>query len=234
MNKTKKVILIFLLTIIILFIFTMPKFKIATKDEIYSESKEENEIQELKKQLGITGQDEIYSISKEFDNTKTIKIKPEVQYITAMAGVIQQKKPQYLEIKELETKLINQKGIWVSKNSRKEFLDVLKSITKGKYTINEQGYLVQQESNKMNKYDEKIKKILNGKNSISIDINSTCYILDEVTGEIVEYPFEDMDPYMPYEYFEDKNKMLYIITRNKHKKSNYQDIISEIIDNIKL
>ena len=62
------------------------------------------------------------------------------------------------------------------------------------------------------------------------DINSTTYTIDEVTGEIQEYPFEQMDPYTPYEYFENENQKLYLISQNTQGKTNQQETLQQILE----
>ena len=46
-----------------------------------------------------------------------------------------------------------------------------------------------------------------------------------------EYPFEDMDPHQGYEYFENENKYMFIISENKQKQINQQDALKEILEN---
>ena len=58
----------------------------------------------------------------------------------------------------------------------------------------------------------------NGDKIYSITISSKCYIVDEITGEIQDYSFEDMDEYQTYEYFEDEEKMIICITENINKQ----------------
>ena len=82
----------------------------------------------------------------------------------------------------------------------------------------------------MNDYDKKIQEMLSDDALHIFDINSTTYIVDEVTGEIQEYPFEDMDPYTEYEYFSSDDKEMFIISANSYGKVNQEEVLKGIFD----
>ena len=84
----------------------------------------------------------------------------------------------------------------------------------------------------MNEIDKKLIKIINGKKLYSIDIDRTTYLLDDVTGKIEEYPFEEIDPETPFELFQAENASLYVITENTYKKLDYNYIIEEVLKSI--
>ena len=63
------------------------------------------------------------------------------------------------------------------------------------------------------------------------DINSVTYLVDQVTGEITEYPFEEMDPYQEYEYFESDNKYMFIISKNNQGKISKKEALKNILQN---
>lgn len=191
------------------------------------------EITKIKEELGIQGDVQLYEIDTEYDGRKVLAIKPEIQYKVIMAGILNQGKPKWEEVDNIvEQNSPKNAGIWISEKARDEFLAILKSITECKYSINEQGYLEQQDNENLNGYDKKIQEILENGKQYSIDIDSKYYIVDQVTGEIVEEPFEQMDPRTPYEYFELKDKSIYIITTNSKEKLNKQDILQEILENV--
>jgi len=196
------------------------------------EIQEENEIIELKNELGITGKLDIYTIDKEYDGRKILVIKPNIQYNIVMAGILNSNKPDYDKLGDMLKNEPKENGIWISEKSRNQILEVIHNITKAQYTINENGYLKQDVLDEMNEYDKKIKKILEGDRLYVIDINKTCYIIDNVTGEIVENLFEEIDPYTPFEYFETNSKAIFIITTNSKSKLNYNDIIKGILESI--
>ena len=55
-------------------------------------------------------------------------------------------------------------------------------------------------------------------------------IKNEATGEITEYPFEEMDPYTEYEYFEAEDKEMFIITSNSSGEVEQQLIFENIFE----
>lgn len=170
----------------------------------------------------------MYEIATEYDGREVVIIKPSIGFQVALAGTIKKDLPKFNELDAIIKEMPMHNGIWIEKNSREKFLQILKQVTASSYIINDEGYLVIEEAN--NEFDEKIKNILSKENLYIIDICPVCYIIDEVTGEIQEYPFEEMDPYQSFEYFESENKSLFVVTSNTLQKLNYNDIIKEIID----
>ena len=111
-------------------------------------------------------------------------------------------------------------------------MNLLKQLTNSHYLINEDGYLVQEKYDNSNEIDVKIKQIIDKKKLFVIDLNSITYRVDEVTGNIEEYPFVDIDPKTPYELFEAENSALYIINSNDNKKLNDQYLIKEVLNSM--
>lgn len=195
---------------------------------------DEQKIEEIQKDLGYNNIDsQMYEIKQEYDGREVITIKPTIQYKVAMAGVIKNGKPEFSELDKLLEQAPKKSGIWIAKNSREKILNILKDVTNGQYVVDNDGYLNIKSEENLNEIDLKIKNTINGKKLYAIDINKITYIVDEVTGAIEEYPFEEMDPYLPYELFETENATLYVITPNTYKKLNVENIIEEIINNIK-
>ena len=79
-------------------------------------------------------------------------------------------------------------------------------------------------------YGDEIEEIINGNKLYIIDISSTCYIVDEITGEILDYNFEDMDEYQTYQYFEDGDKKIIFITENQNNQLTVKEIIESVIE----
>lgn len=208
-------------------------YQIKKEPEEETKTTELEDITKIKNELGLQGETQLYEIETEYDGRRVLAIKPEIQYNVIMAGILKQKKPEWEEIDNIiEQNSPKNSGIWISKTAKDEFLNILKSITECEYTINEQGYLEQQDGKNQNEYDKKLQEILANGKQYSIDINSKYYIVDQVTGEIMEEPFEQMDPRTPYEYFEVKDKSIYIITTNSKEKLNKQEILQEILENM--
>lgn len=198
--------------------------------EKYQSLDEEDNIMNLKEQYGITGKNEMYTIKEEYDGRKVLTIKPSIQYKVIMAGILNQKKPDLEHIDELLQNEPKQNGIWVSKDARGRIEEIIESVTKNDYTIDQNGYLKPENEYIKNNYDEKLKKLIASSKLFSIDIKNYYYVVDDVTGEIVQYLFEEMDPYTPFEYFEDNDKTIFIISSNSKGKNNYNKILEEIIE----
>ena len=91
---------------------------------------------------------------------------------------------------------------------------------------------MQEQKDTSNEIDNNIKKAISNKKNYSICINSVAYLIDEVTGNIEEYPFEEIDPEQSFELFETENASLYVITSNTYKRVNYKNIIEEVLNNM--
>ncbi len=248
MKKRYIVFIIGLIIIICIFIANI-FFNIHNKSKNLEDSSEQNKIEETENQneddilqkkienikgdLGYNNTNtNMYEIKQEYDGREVITIKPNLKYKVAMAGAIKKEKPEFSEIDSLLEQLPKQSGIWITKSSRDNFLKILKEVNLNNYTIDDKGYLIQNQSNNMTDIDKKLKKIINGNNLYSIDINKTTYLLDDVTGKIEEYPFEDIDPETPFELFQSENASLYVITENTNKKLDYNYIIEEVLNSI--
>ena len=145
--------------------------------------------------------------------------------------MIKKGKPEMNEIDSIFSNMQPQKsGIWILENDREMFLNYLANVTESKYVINENGYLQIENKDKQNDYDKKIEKIISGEKTYIINISSTCYIVDEISGEILDYSFENMDQFQTYEYFEDDNNMIIFITQNTNKQLEDEEIIKSVID----
>lgn len=198
-----------------------------------SDSTNKQKIENIIQDLGYNNTDsEIYEVKTEYDGREIITVKPTIQYKVAMAGAIKNGKPDFLEIDNLLEQAPNKSGIWIEKNSRERFLNIINSITSLNYTIDNEGYLKQEQTSNLNELDKTIKKVMNNKKIYSISINSIAYLVDEVTGNIEEYPFEEIDPEQSYEIFETENAILYIINSNTRKKLSDKDIIEEVLNSI--
>ena len=248
--KNKSVLLIICLLVIIclIIIFIISKNRKKNeqqKDSIHHNSTEliensdsknlsEQKIENLKQDLGYNNNTDttIYEIKNEYDGREVLTIKPNIQYKVAIAGAIKNAKPEFSELDKLLEQSPNESGIWITEDSREKVLRILKEITKANYKIDNKGYLVQENNKNANEIDEKIKKIINEKKLYIIDIDKSAYIVDEVTGNIEEYPFEEIDPHTPFEMFETENASVYIVTENTHNILNSKFIIEEILNTI--
>ena len=233
----KKIIYILILCVIVFnIIIYVSKYKISknVENNMENDDKYEEEIMnEIIDRTDITGDKEIYQINEEYDGRKTVEIKPTVQFQTVLAGIIKQAKPNENEIEEILKTKPNKNGIWVSSNSRNEFMNLLNSLSPECYYINEEGYInITKKSN--NEILSKLDEIIEEKNElIFIDMSGKCYVRDDVSGEIVEYPFDEMDQYQILEKYTFKNQKIIIITRNLQNRISNQQIMDSIIENLK-
>ena len=239
-NIMKKKIFIIILIIIILLLLVVSGvifFAIHSKEdkiiEIEPESmteEEKEEVKEVKDSLGMQGNTEIYEVQED-DDLKIVTIKSSIKYKVAFAGLIKKAKPEMNEIDNI-VKQNNPRyaGIWIYEEDREKVLELISEVTESEYKIDENGYLKIVNSNSKNKNDKKLEKIIKGDKLYVLTISSRCYMVDQVTGEILNYHFENMDPYQTYEYFEDDDKMIIFITENTEKQMTSKEIIESVIE----
>lgn len=189
-------------------------------------------VEELKNSVGITGNSDIYEIQEEFDGRKTLVVKPELKYKVAFAGMIKNGKPEINELQSImDSNKPTENGIWVEENTRNKLLEILNGDKfNSKYSIDNDGYLKIEEKNKQNELDKKLEKTINGNKQYILDISSVCYIVDDVTGEILDYNFENLDRYQMYEYFNDNDKIIIFISQNTRNIYSYEEILENVIN----
>lgn len=203
---------------------------INTEEEKTKETEVED-VEELKEQTGKTGAAELYEIQNGYGDVKVATIKSSIKYKVAFSGMIKGSKPEIEELDDIiEKEHPKNNGIWIYEKDRNTVLDYLKSVTLSQYSINQEGYLKIDNKEQQNDYDKKIEKAINGDKLYVLNVSSKYYIVDEITGEILDYSFEDMDEYQTYEYSEDNNKFIIFITENKKNQLNKETIIKSVID----
>ena len=74
----------------------------------------------------------------------------------------------------------------------------------------------------------KLINMLNANKLYVINMIGIAYERDYISGEIVEYPFEDMDPYQILQPYQKDNKIILELTTNKLKKLNENEILDAI------
>lgn len=199
-----------------------------TEDDIVTEEEIE-EIENIKNEINATGNNDIYQVEEEYDGRKILQVKPDVQFDVDLAGIIKSSIPKESEITGLLRQAPNNNGIWISEQSRESFSNLLRNNNIDNFTISEDGYL-QIDSNLEN--SDVINKLMNMINSDKlyiINMTGIAYERDYISGEIVEYPFEDMDPYQIIESYQKENKIILEITTNKNKQLTEKEILETII-----
>lgn len=224
-------IIILVILIIILCIDMNKNNNIVTENN--TNTKNIDKVEELKNDIGATGDINIYEVKKDaYDDMEVLTVKTSVKYKVAFAGIIKQDIPTMDEIDEIfNNNYPVKKGIWIEKDSREVILKILNDndFFNCKYMIDKDGYIVIDEENELNENDAKIKHALDSEKQYIICISSVCYIVDDITGEILDYSFENMDRYQTYEYFEDDNKKIIFVTENKTNQLTKKEIIDSVL-----
>lgn len=245
MKKKYKILIILIIILIMFIIFTILGIRNTRYNKInenaqniYNQMRdnsvmynESSNLNDLKNEYAITGEDSLYEIQTEYDGRKVVTVKEDINYKVAFAGMIKKMKPAYDEIDKIfEDNYPKENGVWIEKNSREKILDFLSNNCNSNYDINENGYLEIINKSEQNDNDIKIEKIINENKKYILDISSSCYMVDTVTGEIVENPYEDMDKYQTYEYFNNGNDIIVFITENKEGKLTEVEIFESVLN----
>ncbi len=211
----------------------IPKNDYVTIDKNQISYKEDVDVNELKNDYGISADSDIYEIETEYDGRKVLTIKASLKFKVAFSGLIKKEKPQLEKLDEVMQNNYPQKnGIWIENNSRDRIVKMLNKseILKSVYVINEEGYLEINEKNNQTELDKKIEKAINGNNQIILAVSSICYIVDDVTGEILDYNFENMDKFQTYECFNDTDKKIVFITENNNNQILNDNMVEDFIN----
>lgn len=198
--------------------------------ELENEIKENQIITELKNEIGVTGNEEIYEVINTDTNTPILNVKENIKFKVALAGMFKNTKPEFEEL----DKIINENnfyktGIYIAENSREKFLKLVQKFTQNTYKIDEEGYLECESVENENLNDKKLKEIINLDKLFIISFSDICYTVDDVTGDIIDYPFELMDPYQICKIYKSENKSIVFVTTNSRKKLSDEDIFNELL-----
>lgn len=241
MNKNIIICVSIVIIIITIFIIIGKSIRIENGEKISSllidyteeditDEQEKEKILDIVENQGFKANENIYEIEKEYDGREVVVVKSNIKYKVALAGMLKGKKPEMSEIDEILKNAPTHTGIWIAENSREKILELLKEIANATYSVDDEGFLNQKECWRMNDYDRNILEMLKEKKLHILNISSISYVVDDVTGEIQEYPFEEMDPYTDYEYFESEDKDMFIISENKEGKINQEEVLKEILN----
>ena len=185
------------------------------------------EIENMKNEINATGNTDIYYVDEEYDGRKILQVKPDVQFDVDLAGIIKNTMPEENEISELVGKAPTDNGIWISEQSRERFSDLLKNNNINDFSISDDGYL-QINNSENNDMANKLVNMINSNNLYIINITGIAYERDYISGEITEYPFEDMDPTQAVEPYQKDNKIILEVTTNKMKELTESEILDAI------
>ena len=185
------------------------------------------EIENMKNEINATGNTDIYYVDEEYDGRKILQVKPDVQFDVDLAGIIKNTMPEENEISELVGKAPTDNGIWISEQSRERFSDLLKNNNINDFSISDDGYL-QINNSENNDMANKLVNMINSNNLYIINITGIAYERDYISGEITEYPFEDMDPTQAIEPYQKDNKIILEITTNKMQRLSESEILDAV------
>ena len=99
------------------------------------------------------------------------------------------------------------------------------------FSINKNGYLESNKKDIQTEQEKQLKEMIDSNKLYIIDMSGKTYQRDYLTGEIVEYPFEDMDPYQIIEPYKIENSAILAITSNKENKLEQKKILDAILQN---
>lgn len=192
-------------------------------------STDANEINAIKNEINATGQTDIYQIEEEYDGRRIIQVKPDVQYQVALAGIIKNGIPAEDEINTLLEQAPTNSGMWISESSREKFMDLLNSNNISDFEITNDGYLKCNKQGNLTEQEEKLKKMAESDKLYVIDMSGKTYQRDYISGEVIEYPFEEMDPYQVLEPYEVEDSIILGVTSNKDNYLSDIEILEAII-----
>lgn len=245
MNKKIKFIILILMILLvvsltIVFVNINKDTKVTQENETTNDTNNENnnqenleKVEELKNQISATGDTNLYEVQKDYTGREVLLVKANMKYKVALAGMLKKSLPNLNEIDEIiKNKAPKETGIWIEQNSRKKVNEFIEenSYLESKYYIDDNGYIKIKDKTKQNEYDKKLENIINGDRQYIFNISSVCYIIDNITGEILDYNFEKMDKYQTYEYFEDDKLMIVFINENSNKQLDKKEIFESIIN----
>ena len=244
MKKKSYIIIVVVIIAVLAIIFAVTNTNFFTKkdnefenkvDKIENTDKSDSgdnidEIEKIKKELNSTADTNIYQVEEEQDGRKILQVKEEVQFNVDLAGIIKNGKPEENEIDDLVKKKPKKSGIWISKQSRENFLQLLKNNNIENFEIDNDGFLKSKTKNTEISIEKDLQDMIESNNHYIINMTGISYERDYISGEIIEYPFEDMDPAQIIEPYILNDYIILEITSNKNKEIPNKDIIESIVE----
>lgn len=186
------------------------------------------DIEIIKKEVNATANADIYQVEEELGGRKILQVKPEIQFEVDLAGIIKNAKPDEKELQSLVMKVPQKNGVWISEQSRNNFLQLLKKNEIESFRITDEGYLEKKEDS-IGPLAKSLEEMLNANKLYIINMTGIAYERDYISGEITEYPFEDMDPTQVIEPYQKENTIILEITSNKKQKIADKEILETIV-----
>lgn len=193
-------------------------------------SADANEINAIKNEINATGETDIYQIEEEYDGRRIIQVKPDIQYQVALAGIIKNGIPADDEINTLLEQAPTSSGMWISESSREKFMELLNSNNIVDFEITNEGYLKCNKQENLTEQEEKLKNMAESNKLYVIDMSGKTYQRDYISGEVIEYPFEEMDPYQVIEPYEIDDSIILGVTSNNDNYLSNEEILNTILE----
>lgn len=241
MKKNILIVLLLVIVVVIAIVFIFNNKKENSdqnilQNEIQSDefvnrmvSTDANEINAIKNEINATGETDIYQIEEEYDGRKIIQVKPDIQYQVALAGIIKNGIPAEDEINTILEQAPTSSGMWISESSREKFMELLNSNNIVDFEITNEGYLKCNKQENLTEQEEKLKNLAESNKLYVIDMSGKTYQRDYISGEVIEYPFEEMDPYQVLEPYEIDDSIILGVTSNKESRLSNQEILNTIV-----
>lgn len=241
MKKNILIVLLLVIVVVIAIVFIFNNKKENSdqnilQNEIQSDefvnrmvSTDANEINAIKNEINATGETDIYQIEEEYDGRKIIQVKPDIQYQVALAGIIKNGIPAEDEINTILEQAPTSSGMWISESSREKFMELLNSNNIVDFEITNEGYLKCNKQENLTEQEEKLKNLAESNKLYVIDMSGKTYQRDYISGEVIEYPFEEMDPYQVLEPYEIDDSIILGVTSNKENRLSNKEILDAII-----
>ena len=121
--------------------------------------------------------------------------------------------------------------IVINDGSKDNTEKILQENNINNFSINKNGYLESNKKDIQTEQEKQLKEMIDSNKLYIIDMSGKTYQRDYLTGEIVEYPFEDMDPYQIIEPYKIENSAILAITSNKENKLEQKEILDAILQN---
>ena len=234
----KKKYMIFMIAIVIVIgiVFWMLKLNLQSHqdkgtDNETSDPYDQEVINEIKEEMNATANTDLYQIEEEYDGRQILQIKPSIQFDTVLAGILKNGKPSENEVQDLLKNKPAGKGIWIAKQSRDSFLKLLKDNGISGCIINEEGYLYLTEEAEQ-EGAKKLKEVIQSNRLCVVDVSGTSYIRDDFSGEIIEYPFEKMDPHQAVDVYQEGDIVVLEVTTNEKGILTKQEILEDLLLNM--
>ena len=239
--KKSKVLLWWLVALFLIFIIFVFCFHKQQSDENRKNEKQtlnqveqsENlstpeKINDLKNEIHATAQNDIYQVEKESSGRTFLQVKPQVQFEVDLAGILKNAKPEEDELEELLQQAPTEDGVWIAKQARNDFLQLLKENQIENFTIDSNGYL-QKNGASMTNLANGLEQMMQNHHLYILNMTGMAYQRDYLTGEIMEYPFEEMDPEQIVEPYQNDRMVTLEITSNQKGKVTPKEILETIV-----